>query len=141
MSVKKKIQLSKFVPKKSLNKTKVQESKPIKRIFSIEELLNLFDRKIISSSMVRERLGIEEPVISEKHPVAIKAIGNHGSIGLLHLYVDGSALFVPKVKATMPVNNFESTGLTFTIEPISLEIEEETEEDVDVDVDVDASLT
>lgn len=108
----------------------LEEGEPFKRILSVDEIFGLFDRKIIQATKVRSLLGIEEPTIYEKHPVAIKAIGYAGSIGLLHLFVDGSVLFVPRNK--MDVNSFESTGLTFTIEPVSLTLEE-TDDDIPAD--------
>jgi hypothetical protein len=103
--------------------------------FTVEEVLNMLHFNLVDETYACKLLGISEymgPRINERHPVSIKAIGKGGSIGLLNLYKDGSALFTPKVIADTPVKNFESTGLVFTIEPVSLDIEEKPETDEDI---------
>lgn len=97
--------------------------KILHRHFTVEEVMTMFCNKLIEKPLALELLNLPADTIFEKHPVSIKTIGVGGSIGLLNLFGDGSALFMPTDRSKT-IKKFEDTGLTFTIEPVSLNIED-----------------
>lgn len=88
--------------------------------YDVTDVLNLRINKIIDMKMTLDLLGLPQAIVTESHPVAVRNLGN---IGTLQLYADGRALFVPE-HPMADVKTFDDTKLTFTITPESLKIEE-----------------
>lgn len=118
-----------------------EQGETLHRIFSVEEVLNILNFKLITPKQARELLSIPEEVPEvrgEEHAVDIRSLKH----GVIHLYSDGKILFVPK--AEMTVKTFEETGMTMTFDAVSLEVEQpavskETDEDIPEDEGLDAS--